>query len=38
MTAYVVDENGETLRNGLPYLQELNFPTLLSERTPSRWK
>lgn len=28
MTAYVVDENGETLRNGLPYLQELNFPTL----------
>ena len=29
MTAYVVDENGETLRNGLPYLQELNFPTLV---------
>jgi hypothetical protein len=28
MTAYVVDANGETLRNGLPYLQELNFPTL----------
>ena len=28
MTAYVVDENEETLRNGLPYLQELNFPTL----------
>ena len=28
MTAYVVDTNGETLRNGLPYLQELNFPTL----------
>ena len=28
MTAYVVDENGDTLRNGLPYLQELNFPTL----------
>ena len=28
MTAYVVDENGETLRNGLPYLEELNFPTL----------
>ena len=28
MTAYVVDENGEALRNGLPYLQELNFPTL----------
>ena len=28
MTAYVVDESGETLRNGLPYLQELNFPTL----------
>lgn len=29
MTSYVVDENGETLRNGLPYLQELNFPTLV---------
>lgn len=28
MTAYVVDENGNTLRNGLSYLQELNFPTL----------
>lgn len=28
MTAYVVDDNGETLRNGLPYLEELNFPTL----------
>lgn len=28
MTAYVVDENGDTLRNGLPYLQELNFPTM----------
>lgn len=28
MSAYVVDENGGTLRNGLPYLQELNFPTL----------
>lgn len=28
MTAYVVDANGDTLRNGLPYLQELNFPTL----------
>lgn len=28
MTAYVVDSNGDTLRNGLPYLQELNFPTL----------
>lgn len=28
MTAYVVNENGETLRNGLPYLEELNFPTL----------
>ncbi len=28
MTAYVVDANGEMLRNGLPYLQELNFPTL----------
>lgn len=28
MTAYVVDAEGNTLRNGLPYLQELNFPTL----------
>jgi predicted phage tail component-like protein len=28
MTAKVVDESGETLRNGLPLLQELNFPVL----------
>ena len=28
MTAYVEDESGNTLRNGLPYLKELNFPTL----------
>ena len=28
MTAYVVDEHGEILRNGLPYLQKLNFPSL----------
>lgn len=28
MTAYVEDSNGNTLRNGLPYLKELNFPTL----------
>lgn len=28
MTAYVEDSNGDTLRNGLPYLKELNFPTL----------
>lgn len=28
MTAYVEDENGITVRNGLPYLEELNFPTL----------
>jgi predicted phage tail component-like protein len=28
MTAYVTDAEGNTLRNGLPYLQELNFPTL----------
>lgn len=28
MTTYVVDADGNTLRNGLPYLQELNFPTL----------
>lgn len=25
---YVEDENGVTVRNGLPYLEELNFPTL----------
>lgn len=28
MTAYVEDSNGNTLRNGLAYLKELNFPTL----------
>lgn len=28
MTAKVVDAQGETLRNGLPCLQSLNFPTL----------
>ncbi len=28
MTAKVVDSNGDTLRNGLPLLSELNFPTL----------
>ena len=28
MTAKVVDANGATLRNGLPLLTELNFPTL----------
>ena len=28
MTAKVVDSNGETLRNGLPLLSELNFPVL----------
>ena len=28
MTAYVEDGNGNTVRNGLPYLLELNFPTL----------
>ena len=28
MTAKVVDGNGDTLRNGLPLLSELNFPTL----------
>jgi predicted phage tail component-like protein len=28
MTAKVVDNTGETLRNGLPLLQELNFPVL----------
>ena len=28
MTAKVVDGSGETLRNGLPLLQELNFPVL----------
>lgn len=28
MTAWVEDANGNILRNGLPYLEELNFPTL----------
>lgn len=28
MTAWVEDANGNILRNGLPYLSELNFPTL----------
>lgn len=28
MTAYVEDDNGNTLRNALPYLRDLNFPTL----------
>jgi len=28
VTAKVVDDTGETLRNGLPLLQELNFPVL----------
>jgi phage-related protein len=28
VTAKVVDGTGETLRNGLPLLQELNFPIL----------
>ena len=28
MTAKVVDDQGETLRNGLPLLQQLNFPVL----------
>lgn len=28
MTAYVEDGNGNTLRNALPYLRDLNFPTL----------
>ena len=28
MTAYVEDEDGIILRNALPYLEELNFPTL----------
>ena len=28
MTAYVMDEDGNILRNGLPYIDELNFPTL----------
>lgn len=28
MTAYVEDSNGNILRNGLPYLKELNFPML----------
>jgi phage-related protein len=28
LTAKVTDLNGNTLRNGLPILDELNFPTL----------
>ena len=28
MTAYVEDADGMILRNALPYLEELNFPTL----------
>jgi len=28
LTAKVIDEQGETLRNGLPCLRELNFPIL----------
>lgn len=28
MTAYVTDSDGNILRNGLPYIEELNFPTL----------
>ena len=28
MTAYVTDTEGNILRNGLPYIDELNFPTL----------
>lgn len=28
MTAYVEDENGRTLRNALPYLEEIIFPNL----------
>lgn len=28
VTAKVIDENGDTLRNGLPNLQKLNFPLL----------
>jgi len=28
LTAKVIDAQGETLRNGLPCLQELNFPIL----------
>ena len=28
LTAYVEDENGVIVRNGLPHLQELNFPSL----------
>ena len=28
LTAYVEDEDGVIVRNGLPYLQELNFPSL----------
>ena len=28
MTAWVEDADGNTLRNALPYIDELNFPTL----------
>ena len=28
MTSYVGDADGMSLRNALPYLEELNFPTL----------
>jgi hypothetical protein len=28
VTAKVIDETGRTLRNGLPSLQDLNFPIL----------
>jgi len=28
LTAYVENENGSIVRNGLPYLQKLNFPSL----------
>lgn len=28
MTAWVEDAEGNTLRNALPYIGELNFPTL----------
>lgn len=31
MTAYVMDEDGNVLRNGLPYIDELNFPSLEAE-------
>lgn len=31
MTAYVTDGDGAVLRNGLPYIDELNFPSLDTE-------